>query len=60
MHIAAIKGHLEVVQLLLSSKAAVDPSDSRYRPYPCIVDDSTLPISCQAVILMFAADFFLL
>jgi hypothetical protein len=30
--------HLEVVQLLLSRKAAVDARDSRYRPYPCIVD----------------------
>ncbi len=59
LHSAAFKGHVEIVQLLLSRKAAVDASDSQYRPYPCIVDDNTLPISCRIVLWMFNPNFLL-
>ncbi len=39
------------MQLLLSRKAAVDARDSRYRPYPCIVDENTLLIfSCTGIV----------
>ena len=36
LHLAAWKGHLEVVQLLLSCNAAVDACGSEYRPCHCI------------------------
>ena len=41
---AAFKGQVAVVQLLLSCNAAVDARDSRYRPYHRIADENTLLI----------------
>jgi hypothetical protein len=56
LHYAALDGHVEVVQLLLSCNAAIDTKDSGYRPYRCVVDEITLPVFCCIVPLVFAPD----
>jgi hypothetical protein len=61
LYFAARQGNVEVVQLLLSCKAAVDKWRFQYRPYPCIVDDNTLLlIFCCIVPLILLPDFLLL
>ena len=59
LHWAASHGHIDVVQLLLSCNAAVDARDFLYRPYLCIVDESTLLIfCCVAPLILLLISFF--
>ncbi len=46
LHYAALKGRVEVVQLLLSCNAAIDTKDNGYRPYRCAVDQNRFLIFC--------------
>ena len=57
---AADKGHVAVVQLLLSCNAAVDARNNMYRPYHHIADENTLLILCCIVPVIFASDFLFL
>ena len=57
LHYAALKGRVEVVQLLLSCNAAIDTKDNGYRPYRCAVDQNRFLIFCCILPLIFAPIF---
>jgi ankyrin repeat protein len=61
LHIAASEGHIEIVQLLLSSNAAIDARDFRYfLTTPALLIENALLMFCCVAPLTFASHFLFL